>query len=394
MPFTLHQDILSVYRRALLSLNHELPWICGGETVVRLFHIFFLWCFKPLATSFVTISNMMLQRASYPWELYFKLIYYPDIYRTLFLFKLPYLIFDLGCVLLLLRIFEDNKNKGLFVLKFWILNPVVIFSVFIFGRYESIALFFILLSLYYAKNNLNARALFSLGISIIIRSYPLLLLPFFVFLLGKKFKEYLKLTFWGISPFVALTVLNKIFHQSGQLEGLAKMHHSNFLLGMKFNLGYLNDSVFVFVAGYIFLLLFLYFKRKHSFENMRKGNLIMFLIFFATCVFHPQYFVWFIPFLTLQIIEDKKLLGLFILQFLCFIIYTFHFKQYLAGYLFAPINPYYFIFHLHSPFDFINRYYPASKFINIFRSVFSGISLFMGYLVFKSLSLTKERERK
>jgi len=390
MPFTLHQDILSVYRRALLSLNGELPWICGPETVIRSFHIFFLWIFRPLVTRFATISNIMRHRISYPWEAYFKLIYYPEIYRTLFLFKLPYLIFDLGCALLLLKIFADDKRKGIYAWKFWMVNPVVIFSVFIFGRYESIALFFILLSLYYAKNNLNSRALFSLGISIIIRTYPLILLPFFILLLGKKLKEYVKLAFWGISPFVALTVLNKMFHQPGGFEGIAEMHHSNYLLGMRFNLGYMNDLLFVFVTGYTFLLLFMYFKTNHSFENLRKSSLILFLIFFATCVFHPQYFIWLVPFLTWQIIEDKRLLRLFILQCLCFVVYTFHWKQYLAGYLFAPLDPYYFIFHLNSPFDFINKYYPASDFINIFRSIFSGISLFMGYLVFKNLSLIRQ----
>jgi len=391
MPFTLHSDIISVYWRAYLAISHKIPWLSGTEGFVRLLHIFFLWVFRPLISYFSVISNIQTIPTSCSPAMFYIFVNNSMVFRTLFLFKLPYLFFDLSCAFLLLKIFKDNKNK-LYAFKFWMVNPIIIFAVYIFGRYESVAIFFILLSLYYAKNNLSVRSVLCLGVSIIIRFYPLILLPFFVIILGKRFREYLKLTLLGLLPLGLITVLNKLFYQSNTVERLTEMYHSNYLLGMKFDLGYAFDTIYIFVAVYAFLLLVFYFKTNHSFEDLKKSNLILLLIFFATCFFHPHYFMWLIPFLTFQVVKDKKFVSFFILQVLCLIVCTFHFKEPLAGYLFAPLNPSYFM-HLSSPFKIISKYYSAYRFINIFRSIFSGISLAMAYLVFRELSESRKEKK-
>jgi len=94
--------------------------------------------------------------------------------------------------------------------------------------------------------------------------------------------------------------------------------------------------------------------------------------------------MWLVPFMALAVVEDRKFAGLFAIQVIFLVIYTFQWKQWLAGYLFMPIDASYFA-SLRSPFQIINQYYPADKFIGIGRSIFTGISLWMGYLVLKQI---------
>jgi len=47
-------------------------------------------------------------------------------YRALFLFKIPYLIFDFGSAFIILHLFRENK-KGILAFKFWMVNDFFVF---------------------------------------------------------------------------------------------------------------------------------------------------------------------------------------------------------------------------------------------------------------------------
>ena len=95
------------------------------------------------------------------------------------------------------------------------------------------------------------------------------------------------------------------------------------------------------------------------------------------------------PFLALQVVENKKFIGLFIGQVLCLVVYTFQFGGYTSTLLLTPLDVAYFK-SLPTPLEIINRYYPAANFIGIFRSILSAICLWMVYLVLRELSRAKE----
>lgn len=392
MPIALHFDLLSIYQRSA-QIAYEGDMGMGlGQIFAHYIHAFFLFIFKPLMPYLETALPGRGGSAS--WLGWRAFIMYPTVFRTLFLFKAPYLIFDLGSAFLLLAILK-NRRKGLIAFKFWMLNPVIIFSAFIFSRYEPIVIFFILLSLYYAKNNLSARALFSLGIAVIVRSYPLMLVPFFVIIIGKTFWQRLKLASWGLLPLGIMTVVSRLSRGAGQIGEIgawANMYHTNYLMALRWPMRISYDMIFVFFMGYTILFLYTYFRTNHSFAHLWKINLILLLFFFATCFFHPHYFMWLIPFLALQVVEDKRFIGLFAIQILGWIVYTFQWKEALAGYLFAPLNYSYFT-GLRSPFELIGQYYSAANFIGIFRSIFSGVSFWMVYLLFKEFSLVRRKEK-
>jgi len=393
MPLTVYYpDLLAVYWRSSLIAYHGMHWIGGAQIVVHYFHALFLLIFKPLMPYFDSILNDPKMGYLCTWDMFYTFIHHPNVFRTLFLFKVPYFLFDMGCAFLFLNIFQDCK-KGLYAFIFWIINPIVIFATYLAPRYESVATFFILLSLYYAKKNLSVKSLFFLGISIIIRLYPLILLPFFVIILGKNLSQRLKLAFWGGFPLGIITVLNHLFHHIGPIEGLAKLQHTSYLLMMQFPLmHYRYDRIFVFILAYTFLFLYALFKTNHSFKDLWKVNLIALLLFFATCFFHTHYLMWLIPFLTLEVVEDRRFCGLFVIQVLCFIVYTFRWRDHFAGFLFTPIAPSYFL-NLKDPMEVIDQYYPASYLISIFRSIFSGVCLWMMYLIFKEFPNGEKEKR-
>jgi len=390
MPFTVYfPDLLGIYWRSSL-IAYQGIFSGGLQIVINYFHAFFLWIFKPLMPYFDSILYDPGMRGGTSWEMLETFVYHPNVFRTLFLFKVPYLLFDLGCALLLLRIFKNGK-KGLAAFIFWMVNPVLIFATYIAARHEVVAIFFILLSLYYAKNNLSAKSLFSLGVSIIIRFYPLMLLPFFIVILGRRFWERVKLAFWGILPLGLLMILTRLFHQTAQVEKIAQIPHTRYLLSMAFYLGYLSDRVFIFVALYAVLLLYTIFRTDHSFASLWRMLLILLLGIFATSFFHVHYFMWIVPFLALQVVEDRRFIGLFTILIFGWIVYSFQWKETFAGLLFTPLNARYFM-SLPSPFEIINEYYPAANFIGIWRSIFSGVCLWMMYLVLRE-SMAKKEER-
>jgi len=389
MPFTVYfPDLLGIYWRSSLIAYQGIVW---GELqiFIHYFHAFFLWIFKPLMPYFDSILYDSLMRMRASWEMLETFVSHPNVFRTLFLFKVPYLLFDLGCSFLVLAIFKDGK-KGLAAFIFWMVNPVVIFVTYIAARHEVIAIFFVLLSLYYAKNNLSARSLLSLGVSIIIRFYPLILLPFFIVILGRRFWERMRLAFWGILPLGLLTILTRLFHQTPKVEKLAQIPHTQYLLSMAFYLGYLSDRVYIFVALYAVLFLYTIFHTDHSFASLWRMLLLLLLGIFATSFFHVHYFMWIIPFLTLQMVEDRRFIGLFVILIFGWIVYSFQWKETFAGLLFTPINARYFM-SLPSPFEIINRYYSAANFIGIWRSIFSGVCLWMMYLVLRESFAEKEK---
>jgi len=389
MPIALHFDLLSIYQRSALIAYEGDMGMGLGQIFAHYIHAFFLFIFKPLMPYLE--SALPGRGGSASWLGWAMFAIQPNVFRTLFLFKVPYLIFDLGSAFLLLAILK-NRRKGLAAFKFWMINPVVIFSAFIFSRYEPMVIFFILLSLYYAKNNLSARALFSLGIAVIVRSYPLMLLPFFVIIIGKTFWQRLKLAFWGLLPLGIMTAISRLFQGASEVGVWANMPHTSYLMGLRWSMRTSYDVIFVFFMGYTILFLYTYFRTNHSFAHLWKINLILLLFFFATCFFHPQYFMWLIPFLALQVVEDKRFIGLFAIQILCWTVYTFQWKEALAGYLFVPLDYSYFM-SLRSPFEIIGQYYSAANFIGIFRSIFSGVSFWMVYLLFKEFSLARRKER-
>ena len=86
--------------------------------------------------------------------------------------KLPYLIFDLLIVYILLKLFPE-KNPGLLAVSLWMFNPVNLYATYMMGQFDIIPTFFTILSFYLIyKNKLSWAALSFSLLSIRVQSCP------------------------------------------------------------------------------------------------------------------------------------------------------------------------------------------------------------------------------
>ena len=409
IPFTTSTDLLWINWRAHLIVYHKQFFLGSTQMLTHYIHAFFMWLFSPLMPYYDEIWT-------HPWttthpktpaeisqmvQTFYNFVSHPRIFRTLTLLKLPYLLFDLGCISLILRMFK-HRQKGMMALKFWVFNPINIFVIYIYGRFELIPVILILVSLYLLKKSRPFSASLMLGISITTRWYPALLLPFYLITCGRSKIEKLCLFILGVLPVCLMSLLARIGSQPGEIALFAKTHHVNYLLSMNFDLG-LHDTVYLFVTGYVLLCLYLVYRQSTlqispaadtqiSFQQTVRFSLAAFLLLFATCYFHLQFFVWPIVFLTLYIPYERRLTKLFYFACMCWWIYTWQWGRVNTTYLLLPIFPEA-IINWPSPGELMERFYPAHKFIGIFRSTLSAILLAMMFLVLKPTPMATDPKR-
>jgi len=82
----------------------------------------------------------------------------PQLFKN-FLYILPLLAADIGCLKILDKMFPNKQFKTIY---FYFISPIVIFATFYLGHLDIIALFFMLVSLYY----LQKRQFLLMGISL------------------------------------------------------------------------------------------------------------------------------------------------------------------------------------------------------------------------------------
>lgn len=375
MPFAFHGDLLSTYRRSYLlvfegSLRYLTPhesiqaimlWISSFITPIQ---DFFLWSGK------TSVSN------SY-W------LYSLDnssIFSMVFLMKIPYLLFDIAICIVFLHIFRKEVDTGVRVFIFWILNPIVVFTVYIFGRFEVIPIFFLLLCIYYIKEHNHFFGGLSFGIAIISKYYALLLLPLLLIIFFDSWKDRIKYLVYTSIPVLAFNIIARISSGHSPSVDFAHSYFIDYVLGMNFVLGDSGQILYIFIIAYAFLLLFVYYTKfiNNRCIALASFSLITFLLFYSTSKFHPQYFIWFIPFLAIYYgyYHDREIIELHCLQVVCFIVYTFYWGQALASWMFGSINPEV-LKTVTAPVNFISYFYPGEVVLNIVRSILSAISIFM-----------------
>jgi len=283
-------------------------------------HCFFLFVFKPFLPG--TLSNLLPPVNMESLKLYNEVlknfINLPNIREILFILKFPYFVFDILSLILLLKIFNKEEEKIL-SLKFWIFNFGFLFSVYIWGKLESIPIFFILLFFYYFKKEKFVPAYLSLGIAIILRLYPLFLLGILIFS-KSDMKKKLSSVLLTISPFLILCLIGELIYPGiirssintalkYQIGGFLKLHFSIFK----------TPFIYIFPLFYFLLMWHLYFYGKFNYEDILRYSLSIILIFYAFCPFSPQHIAWITPFFVLLFPNYKKLIIPYVVLMLLFI---------------------------------------------------------------------------
>lgn len=317
-----------------------------------------------------------------------------NILRDLFLAKTPYLLFDIASLIILLKFTKERfiKNKSVIL---WMVNPVVIYATYIFGQFDIIVLFFIILGFYLIKKN-TKLAFLVLGIAGALKTYPFIIVLPTALIYGKDFKDKLKLLIIAFTPFVISIVPTLI--NSPQLVLFTFFPNSMFHYKQPFE-GWLKYSQLakygLLAISYVFILaLSMHLKLKDKLRASIGISLVVVLLALTLAArTHFHYLIWEMPLMILWFRSNLKFLTVVILiQTISFASYKILANQLQLG-LFAPLNPNYFPM-LPTFNSLINQLIPYRIISTIGFLTFTLINIYLIFSIFTSLLFKAETEKR
>lgn len=213
---------------------------------------------------------------------------YANLPIFLLILKIPYLTADILIGYLLWKL---TRSKGVFF--FWLLNPLSFYLIYILGNFDVVVVLTSLAALYLIERKKENLGFLILGLGTALKLYPVLFLPFF---LWKAKKNWLKNIIWFVSipglsilPWINSAEFWSAFIGSGLSQKL-------FALRMW--------GVPVFMIGYLLIL-----GRQKWGQKIALTDMLFYLglLFVATVRFHPQWLLWFYPWVIMAIYNKKKL---------------------------------------------------------------------------------------
>ncbi len=403
MPISLHTDLLFIYGVPSLLTFHNV-WdvfsYLGNTFVDRGFSYypplayfviaFFQGIFRFIDIGYAGwIGNVFNSMYVDNLEIFYPAILAAKnvpIYLTLM--KLPYLLLDIGCGIILFKYFQDS-GKALRAFKLWAISPVLIFSSHIFGQFSIVSTFLLLLAVYLVKKKKLELAMFLVGCGIMLEFYPIMFLPAFILIPDVTLKKRLKLIFISLIPFFLIFVplyitsngyvkyafFSKTLQRVMWAQGLTK-HAIVIMVAKAF-----------FVVSYIVLLTSLLARTlKRRFVRDSKIAItcafyavIIMLLFLSTGYSPVHYLEWITPLLIILVVENVIPVSLYIIQIALLFLFNLDSRQ-LNMMLFMPINPEYFS-KLPSLHEMMNRYCYWGHVISAARLLYSGVSIFIAYRI-------------
>jgi hypothetical protein len=258
------------------------------------------------------------------------------VHQTLFALKVPYLVADLATGLLLLALLAGggaavvrrarggrlgaclSGTGGAAIavadprllrrgFAFWMLSPIGLYASYAFGRYEALAVVFVVAALLSAERGRPWWAALLLGIGVTMRTYPLLLVPVFALVLFRRPLQQALWTAVALAPFAVVLVSNRLL--AGTVGELARLQGG--VTGSTF----FDYSVPVDADGQVFLffaaLLAIYgilagrawgwWGAPASMGELWIWLLLTHAAMFGLATFAAHYLMWFTPFVAIAV---------------------------------------------------------------------------------------------
>lgn len=388
MPITLHPDLwghsFTAYFFAYEGRWDIYDFLAGlpqTHPLVRNFGVSDIFIYPPLSYFtlgfFRVLVKPLTDSTFIPWlmENLDRIHFYPRLFQHLFLFKFPYLFIDIGLAFILAGLFKEQKKKKL-AFSLWMFNPLALYATFMIGQLDILPTFFTVLAIYLATKGRKEWSLVSLGIGASYKMFPLFLIPIAAFVLGKTFRQRLKLLILGVLPFfvsIAPFLPSKAFRS---MVLFAPKSQKMLFMGWSVSGA---EVVYPFVLFLFIIYFFAYYSKKKV--PLATYFLATFLLIFAVTHYHPQWFLWVTPFIIWELIENKfkhKLLA--IIFFSCWLMITLLFEPSLSVGLFNPIWP---------GFEkaqglsvLLARYTDVFQLKSLLRSLFAAAAVFLTWRLF------------
>ena len=389
LPFFFQRDILSTYQRAAETVFAGNIGADFQQFLTHIIHSGYLFIIKPFLPAADQLQAILLNQDSWTSWIDFNSMDY--VYRVLSMFKLPYLLLDIACMFLIIRfLFDGEPEKRLKVFKYWVLNPLVIFVLYIFARHDIMGIFVTLVALLLAKNNKKYWSIIILAAGIALRFFPVMILPFLIVFLAKKKKDYIIFFSIGIAGLLAVEAFSYIYFGRSVIFSLLNTQHFDYILSARLDL-VIHDRIYLFIVGYGLLLFAFIHQKIKSFASFLNYCGMVYLLYVSISYFHPQYLLWAVPFLVLLFVRKNPIYYYHWAQMAFLMIILIYWGDLVTKFLMAPIDIR-FALYATGPIPLIGRVYEPAKFVNIFRSIFTAVSIWMIYLIYRDnrVILTEE----
>lgn len=300
----------------------------------------------------------------------------PQLNLLLLLLKLPYFIFDIAIAYLLMSFFKnENEKKWAFAL--WVFNPVNLYATYMIGQFDIIPTFLCVAALYFVvKKDRFYLAAILLGLGASFKIFPLLFIVPLTFVKTdwlSRIKIFLTAGItYAISAFPF--IMSSGFRRTAMLAGQTT---KSFYASIPVSDG---ESIILFLAAVIFIYILFLFKQTKS-EDLWKRFFVMILVFFIFTHFHPQWFLWTMPFFVIELVYTKfKHWPIFVALLLTFVGMITFFDSGLSIGLFAPINPA--LYNLPDLWKLLGLNLDTNISRSILHTTFVGISMYYIYYYF------------
>jgi hypothetical protein len=364
MPFWLHVD--PSFGGDLLAISRFASSFLLDNSVART-------PYPPLALltvgayQFPWLSHLYRTLPSAPgWQQVFSS---PDIFFFLFASKTLYLLFDLSAAFFLLRIFGNDPQQRRRAWLFWLFNPLIIYGAYVHGQFDIVAIFFVVVSLWFARNGKSRWAAFSLGIGSCFKVFPFFFLLPLVLISTRTWRERLVLLLFGSVPYA----LFFIPFLGGYGESIR--NYPNWYFKGSYDLGF-GAQVYAFLVFYAAMLWYLHHRKANTFEDWWHACFATLLVYYQFSYFDLHYWAWAVPFAAIYWVERPGKAKLFYLVILaCLLVLAA--PTPVARFL-APVSPRFFL-RLPSLLELLNPYLPMLFIVNVVRSLLAGTCFYLAW---------------
>jgi hypothetical protein len=298
----------------------------------------------------------------------------PGIFKYLLALKLPILAADVAIAYLLMKFFDDRKDKKkAFV--FWLFNPFTIVIFYIFSNVDIYPVVLTITALLLAKRNKLILSSLILGVAAGFKLYPILLVPF-LFLKAGSLKEKLLVI---VAPAVTLGIVTSPFLSSAFIQSAAISGLTTRILNPGFSIGFGEFNI-VGLTGLVALFFYGFLIDKKI--NLLNYWIAVFLLIFSFSHFNVQWLAWVAPFLVILSVQKPKLaVTVFLLSVTAFLIPPLYEDRSMS---FGLLRVYSTLFDLlPTPFIAIRNFYDPYNLQSIFHSILAGGSAVMVLKMFK-----------
>ena len=291
------------------------PWITLYSLMLR------FWTFLTRTT-----PEPALFAASPPWT-------QPAIVELLLAyFRLPLLVLDVAVawlVYLIAKRLSSSIETARVATLLWFINPFALFTIEMLAVPDVAALLLTMLATFYLLKQRPFFSSIALAASVLLKLYPIILVPVFIFSTGKTSLR-TKLLFVLVVFLGFLGYLAWLF-QAGISENLLLEYTP---VSQPITTPAVSAGLPV---GFAIIIMVVYYYVMWVFSNRGTSAVVSnsaaaFLLSFVFTSPHPQYFLWAIPFLTLElaIVKRRELLYLIVLLTIAFVWGFFTFNGYLT----------------------------------------------------------------